>query len=124
MNELFQNYTKAFDSLDASAIARLYTLPCSTSDGDGSNIFNNSDSLINKFEENCSSMKTMGYQSSEFSILNEIDMGETAKAINIGWRVSTVNGAIEFRSLYICHKNENRWLIFSANVYQGAFNDT
>lgn len=124
MDELFKNYMKAFDSLDASAIARLYILPCSTSDGDGSNVFINSESLIRKFEENCSSMKTMGYQSSEFNILSETDMGETSKAVNIGWRVGTVNGAIEFRSLYICHKNENSWLIFSANVYQGAFNDT
>lgn len=124
MNELFENYTRAFDSLNASEIAGLYTLPCSTSDNDGSSVFTDKKSLIGKFEENCSSMKVMGYQSSVFKILNEIEMGENSRAVNMGWRVTTVDGEIEFRSLYICHKQENNWLIFSANVYQGTFNDT
>ena len=124
MDELFQNYSRAFDSLIASRIVALYTLPCSTSDGDGSNVFTDKESLTNKFEENFKSMKSMGYQSSDFNILSEISMGETAKAVNIGWRVSTEHGEIEFRSLYICHREKDNWLIFSANVYEGKFNDT
>ena len=121
MNELFQKYADAFDSFDALAISNLYTLPCSASDGDGAQVFINRKSLISKFNENCLSMKSMGYKHSSFNILSEIDMGDVSKAVNIGWRVTTSKGEVEFRSLYICHKISSQWLIFSANVYQGAF---
>ena len=122
MVELFRNYSRAFDSLNASRIAALYTLPCSTSDGDGLKVFVDEESLANKFEENCSAMKVMGYRSSEFNILSEINMGEFVTAVNVGWRVGTEKGEIEFRSMYVCHKENDSWLIFSANVYDGTFN--
>ena len=128
MTELFERYTQAFDSFDASAIANLYTLPCATSDVDGKNVYVDRASLISKFSENCSSMKAMGYEYAEFNILSEVTMGDAAKAVNVAWRVNTSatnieSSVIEFRSLYICHQVESDWLIFSANVYEGPFND-
>ena len=127
MTDLFERYTQAFDSFDASAIANLYTLPCATSDADGKNVFTDRVSLTNKFSENCSSMKAMGYEYAEFNILSEVTMGEAAKAVNVAWRVHTSatdieSSVIEFCSLYVCHQVEGSWLIFSANVYEGRFN--
>jgi hypothetical protein len=121
MNELFKKYAAAFESFDATAIAGLYTLPCSTSDSDGANVFSDRESLIQKFAINCAAMKAMGYSHSHFNILHKIDMGETAKSVNIGWRIFTTSREVEFRGLYVCHKVNNSWLIFSANVYQGSF---
>lgn len=123
MDELFKQYTAAFDSFDATAIAGLYVLPCSASDGDGANVFSDRNSLTQKFRDNCSSMKSMGYTHSHFSILSTFDMGDAAKAVNIGWRIFTANGEVEFRCLYVCHRIDNQWLIFSANVYQGSFSN-
>ena len=128
MTDLFERYTQAFDSFDASAIANLYTLPCATSDADGKNVFTDRVSLINKFSENCYAMKAMGYKYAEFNVLSKITMGEAAKVVNVAWRVNTSatnieSSVIEFRSLYICHQVESDWLIFSANVYEGPFND-
>lgn len=121
IDSLFKKYRGGFDSLSALQISNLYTLPCSTSDGDGVNVFSKRKSLINKFEKNCLSMKAMGYKSSSFNILSEIEMGASAKAVNIGWRVHFFENDIEFRCLYICHEINNQWLIFSANVYEGSF---
>jgi len=123
MKQFFKKYTQAFDSLNAVAIADLYTVPCSASDVDGANVYVDRESLINKLNKNCSSMKSMGYRHSNFNILEELEMGDTARAVNIAWRVSTTNEDIEFRSLYVCHKIDNQWFIFSANVYQGEFTD-
>jgi len=121
MDELFEKYSNAFDTFDSAAIASLYTIPCSTSDVDGAKVFSSKGDLLDKFEKNCLSMKTMGYQSSSFNILNEICMGENSKAINIGWLIKFEKSEIEFRSLYICHKIDSQWYIFSGNVYEGSF---
>ena len=121
MDKLFQKYSDAFDSLDPNAIVSLYMIPCATSDGDGTQVFSKKEALLEKFEKNCLSMKTMGYSSSSFNILSETSMGEESKAINIGWRVQFEKSEIEFRSLYICQKISNQWYIFSANVYEGSF---
>lgn len=124
MDQLFKRYTNAFDAFDAAAIANIYTLPCSTSDADGANVFNERESLVQKFRQNCSSMKAMGYTHSHFNILSTIDMGNTAKAVNVGWRIFTTDEQIEFRCLYVCHKVNGQWCIFNANVYQGSFSNT
>ena len=126
MIDLFERYTQAFDSFDASAIANLYTLPCATSDADGKNVFTDRVSLVNKFSENCYAMKAMGYKYAEFNVLSKITMGEAAKVVNVAWRVNTSamdieNSVIEFRTLYVCHQVEGNWLIFSANAYEGRF---
>jgi ketosteroid isomerase-like protein len=123
MEEFFQKYTEAFDSLDANAIADLYMLPCSASDGDGANVFSNRESLVEKFSGNCTSMKGMGYKHSKFSILDVTDMGGIAKAVVIGWRVFTTGSEFEFRTLYVCHNINGAWRVFSANVYQGSFSN-
>ncbi len=121
MDELFQRYTHAFDAMDASAIAQLYTLPCATSDGDGSRVFNDRDSLESKFTVNCKDMQAMGYQYAEFSVLNVIALGDSAKAAQLGWRVHLDGSQVEFRCLYLCHLVSTDWLIFSAHVYEGEF---
>ena len=121
MEVLFQKYTAAFDSLDATAIARLYTLPCAVSDGDGPNVFSTVEALTEKFESNCQMMRAMGYASSDFNILNITNMGDLACEVQVGWRVHTQSSVIEFRALYICHLIESDWFIFNANVYQGSF---
>ena len=121
MDNLFEKYTAAFNAFDALAISNLYTLPCSTSDADGARVFTDRDSLSAKFEKNCTSMQDMGYQFAEFKLLTEIRLGEASKAVNIAWRIHTEKSEIEFRTLYVCHKVEVNWLIFSANVYEGDF---
>lgn len=121
MEELFQKYTDAFDSLDAKKITDLYMIPCSTSDVDGVNIFSNRESLLKKFIKNSESMKDMGYKHSQFSILDVIEMGESRQSAVIGWRVYLQDSELEFRALYICHKLNETWRVFSANVYPGSF---
>lgn len=124
MEKLFQKYTDAFDSLDAKNIADLYMLPCSTSDGDGVNVFTTHESLVKKFTKNCESMVSMEYSNSQFNILDTIEMGDLSKTAIVGWRVYFQGAEIEFRALYICHKLNEEWRVFSANVYAGSFNVT
>ena len=121
MDKLFQKYSEAFDSFDSEAIASLYTLPCATSDGDGANVFSSKESLVEKFEQNCDAMKAIGYQWSEFNIHHTQNLGENSKAITLGWRIHLEEEKIEFCTHYICHKENNQWLVFSANVYEGSF---
>lgn len=121
MGELFQKYSEAFDSFDPEAIVSLYKLPCATLDGDGVNVFSSKERLIEKFEKNCEAMKAMGYQGSEFNVHHTQNLGENAKAITLGWRIHLEKDKMEFRTHYICHKENNQWFVFSANVYEGGF---
>ena len=121
METLFQKYSAAFDALNASAITDLYTYPCATADGDGAKVFSTREQLCRKFTDNCESMSDMGYQHSQFTVLDIIDMDETTKTAILGWRVQLQNSTLEFKSLYVCHKQNEAWKIFSANVYAGQF---
>jgi ketosteroid isomerase-like protein len=121
MDKLFQKYADAFDALDANGIADLYMIPCSAFDGDGANVFPERKSLVEKLTKNCATMKSMGYKYSEFNRLDTTALGETAKAVTLGWRVHTASSVLEFRTLYVCHKIADTWRVFSANVYPGSF---
>ena len=121
IEDLFINYRGSFDALDSVLISENYRLPCSISDADGCQVFTDRAALLNKFSANSETMKSMTYKSSEFNILNLDEMGDSAQAATIGWRVQLADDVIEFRCLYICHFVDNRWKIFNANVYTGAF---
>ena len=117
VSALFERYTDAFNDLNANAIADCYLLPCAIVDADGTQVFIESVSLVNKFEKNCADMKKMQYQSASFEILDSVKMGVTAEAVNIQWHIKTTQNTIFFNSLYICHLIDGEWRLFSANVY-------
>ncbi|XOV80994.1 MAG: hypothetical protein ACFHVJ_08590 [Aestuariibacter sp.] len=124
MEELFTKYTAAFDAFDAVAIAGLYRLPCAISDADGVQTYSRVSELTDKFAANCEAMRNFGYQSARFNLLEIQPLGGEQVAVNIGWCINTVNSSFEFRTLYLCHKVSDQWLIFSANVYPGSFSHT
>lgn len=121
INKLFKSYTAAFDVFDPEAISAHYTLPCATSDADGVKVFNKRKSLINKFNQNCKSMKAMRYTHSQYKIISTLDMDENQKSVVLSWRIFLNTETIEFRCMYVCHKVDNKLLIFNANVFQGRF---
>jgi hypothetical protein len=121
MNNFFSEYARAFDSLQANAIASLYQLPCAISDGDGTQVFSSNSSLIEKFSLNCNALQTMGYKAAKFTILTEQSLGLLAKAVTLGWQVKLANGKMEFRAHYVCQFQQDNWRIFSVNVFPGSF---
>jgi hypothetical protein len=121
MEELFNNYTEAFNTLNSDAIASLYRLPCAISDADGTQTFTDRPALIKKFALNCESMRNFGYQCAQFKILQEQPLGQDKVAVTVAWRVKASNSNLDFRTLYVCHFIDDKWLVFSANVYQGSF---
>ncbi|MCW8091998.1 hypothetical protein [Alteromonas sp. ASW11-130] len=124
MEELFRNYTAAFDALNGNAIASLYRLPCAISDADGVQTYTEKSALVAKFSANCKTMESIGYQKALFNILDRQELSSEEMVVNIAWRVVTGRSNIDFRSLYLCHQINHAWLIFSANVYQGSFGKT
>lgn len=120
MEDFFKEYTEAFDTFDAISIARLYSIPCAISDGDGEQVYSESNELISKFSSNCDAMRSMAYKYAKFNILGEQDLGQSAKAVTVGWRIYLENSEIEFRTLYVCHFINGLWQIFTAKVYQGS----
>jgi hypothetical protein len=123
MEELLNNYAAAFDRLDPELIASLYRLPCAISDADGVQTFTDSPTLVSKFSKNCEALRKLGYQRAKFTILSSEQLGINELLVHVGWRVSTGSSDIDFRALYIGHKIEHRWFLFSANVYPGGFNN-
>ena len=117
----FASYKKGFDQFDPTAIASLYALPCSVLDADGLNVYHDFNQLEGKFSSNCARMKDMGYSGSEFRIGEVVVLGSSAVSINLGWRVQLNAGPFDFRTLYLCRQLENRWSIFNAVVYDGAY---
>lgn len=75
MEEFFQQYTVAFNTLDAEAISQLYRLPCAISDADGVQAFTDKPSLISKFQANCHALKNAAYQKVSFNIINIDNLG-------------------------------------------------
>jgi hypothetical protein len=120
MNDFFNEYARAFDSLQADAIASLYLLPCAISDGDGTQVFSSNSGLIEKFSSNCNALQTMGYKAAKFTILTEQSLGQSAKAVTLGWQVKLANGQMEFRAHYVCQLQQNVWRIFSVQVFPGS----
>ncbi len=118
---LFKNYQTAFDNFDGSVIAENYKIPCAITDADGCAVFDNRANLINKFTRNCEQLTSLGYQSSELKIGDVKALGDAATSVDIGWRVKLAQGEIEFRTLYLCHKSNQEWHIFNAQVYPGSF---
>lgn len=123
MNEFFREYTNAFDALDANEIASLYRIPCAISDADGDQVFSDKSALIKKFEANCKALRELGYQGAQFNIIEQQQLEQDKKSVTIGWRIETAVSNIEARTLYICHKINGSWCIFSTNVYSGGFSD-
>ena len=121
MDELFRKYAVAFDAFNPQAIANLYRLPCAIADGDGVQTFTDKDALVKKFTFNCETMRSLGYQNTEFNVLEKQQLGKDKTAVTIGWRLYNKGSNIDFRTLYICHQIDNSWFIFSANVYEGSF---
>jgi hypothetical protein len=121
MEELFSNYAKAFDELNPELIASAYRLPCAISDADGVQTFTDMPSLVSKFSKNCDALRKLGYQQAKFNILSFEQLGNNEVLVQVGWRVNTINTNIDFRTLYICHQMDQRWFLFSANVYPGSF---
>ncbi len=121
MEALLNNYAAAFDALDPERIAGLYRMPCAISDADGVQTYTDTPTLVGKFAKNCEALQKLGYQQAKFNILSTERLGNHELLVHVGWRVSTDSTDIDFRTLYICHQIEQRWLFFSANVYPGSF---
>lgn len=123
MEQLFSDYATAFDALNPELIASLYRLPCAISDADGVQVFTDRPTLVSKFSKNCQTLRQLGYQRAKFTILSVEQLVNNELLVHVGWRVTTDNADIDFRTLYICHQIEQRWFLFSANVYPGCFNN-
>lgn len=124
VKELFERYLQAFDAHDAAAISSLYTLPCALSDGAGQDVFTDKEPLVARFQQVCTQLQGMGYKGSEFNILKQEAMGPAACAVTVGWKTHFQNSETEYRGLYICHKVEEDWRVFTAHVFAGAFDET
>ena len=123
MNELFEQYTAAWDKFDPHAIAALYELPCCIVDGDGVQTYADRAELNVKLAKNCVDMRKLGYEKAYFTIIEQTPLDSGQYSVNIAWRIETQGQPITFRTLYICHLINGCWRINSAHVYQGAFPD-
>ncbi|ACA85717.1 hypothetical protein Swoo_1425 [Shewanella woodyi ATCC 51908] len=120
LTSLFQSYCQAFDDKDAVAISSKYTIPCAISDADGALVFNEHSALLEKFASNCNRLGELGHQYSEFVLSEQRQLGKGVAMVDVGWRVYFTDRSSEFRCLYIVHKTEPGWRIFSAHLYAEA----
>jgi ketosteroid isomerase-like protein len=120
LTSLLQSYGQAFDDKNAVAIATKYTMPCAISDADGALVFSQSAALIEKFDKNCQRLTELKHQYSEFVISEMRQLGRNVAKVDVGWRVYFSDKPSEFRCLYIMHKTELGWKIFSAQLYVEA----
>lgn len=116
--QLFDDYQRAFNSGQAQDIAACYHQPCIIADGDGEQAFSSVERLVAKFSANCDALRTMGYQSAEFSVVNDFAMGNDARAIKLRWNIRLESTDIDMCCMYICRLTDEGWRIFCANVYQ------
>lgn len=121
LTSLLNDYSAAFLALDASAITKLYHLPCAIVDADGTQVFQDNNSLYTKFAANCVQLQQLGLSQVQFQIIAIDTLSDTQACMHVAWRVSLTHADIDFRTLYICHQQQQQWQIFSTNVYPGIF---
>jgi hypothetical protein len=113
----FDSYRRAYDSLDADAIAEHLCLPCAISDIDGNRSYSERKMLIAKFRGNCDTFREMDYESARYQVRLNKALGADAALVDLGWTVTTRSGEFDFGTVYLCHREEGPWRIFAAEVY-------
>lgn len=117
INQLLQQYTRAFDSLDDQQIAACYTHPCLISEGDGQLRFTSQNRLQQKFSGNCESLQAQGYKSSGFAINSYRVLDDDTVLVDVRWETFLASSQLVYNTLYLCRKVDQQWRIFVARVY-------
>ena len=116
----FEQYTKAFDSIDGNRIAQLYYTPTVTMRGDGSiHCLQSREELARFFQGVADTYYKDGYRSGTFKNLQVVPMGGKSALATMDWGLRRADGSImrEWRQSYNVVRVAGGWQILVSTFH-------
>ena len=116
----FENYAKAFDSIDGNRIAALYYVPTVTMRGDGSiHCLQSRDDLARFFQGVADTYYRDGYRSGSFTNLQVVPIGGRSALATMDWELRRADGSVirEWRQSYNVVRVSDGWQILLSTFH-------
>ena len=116
----FENYAKAFDSIDGNRIAALYYMPTVTMRGDGSiHCLQSRDDLGRFFQRVADTYYRDGYRSGSFTNLQVVPIGGRSALATMDWELRRADGSVlrQWRQSYNVVRVPNGWQILVSTFH-------
>jgi hypothetical protein len=116
----FEQYTKAFDSIDGHRIAALYYIPTVTMRGDGSiHCLQSRAELSGFFQSVADTYARDGYRSGSFKNLQVVPIGGRSALATMDWELRREDGSIirEWRQSYNVVRVDSGWQILVSTFH-------
>jgi hypothetical protein len=116
----FEQYTKAFDSIDGNRIAALYYIPTVTMRGDGSiHCLQSRAELSRFFQSVADTYARDGYRSGSFKNLQAVPIGGRSALATMDWELRRGDGSIirEWRQSYNLVRVDSVWQILVSTFH-------
>jgi hypothetical protein len=116
----FEQYTKAFDSIDGNRIAALYYIPTVTMRGDGSiHCLQSRAELSRFFQSVADTYARDGYRSASFKNLQVVPIGGRSALATMDWELRRGDGSIirEWRQSYNVVRVDSGWQILVSTFH-------
>lgn len=116
----FEQYAKAFDSIDGNRIAALYYIPTVTMRGDGSiHCLQSREELARFFQEVADTYHREGYRSGSFKNLQVMPIGARSALATMNWELRRADGSVirEWRQSYNVIRGPGGWRILVSTFH-------
>ena len=120
IRSFFENYAKAFDSIDGKRIAALYYMPTVTMRGDGSiHCLQSRDDLARFFQGVADTCYRDGYRSGSFTNLQVVPIGVRSALATMDWELRRADGSVlrEWRQSYNAVRVPDGWQILVSTFH-------
>ena len=120
IRRFFEQYTKAFDSIDGTRIAALYHIPTVTMRGDGSiHCLQSREELARFFQSVAETYSREGYRSGSFKNLQVIPIGGRSALATLQWELRREDGNVirEWRQSYNVVRTPGGWRILVSTFH-------
>ena len=116
----FENYAKAFESIDGNRIAALYHVPTVTMRGDGSiHCLQSREDLARFFQGVADTYYRDGYRSGSFANLQVVVIGSRSALATMDWELRRADGSVirEWRQSYNVVRVPDGWQILVSTFH-------
>ena len=116
----FEQYTKAFDSIDGNRIAALYCMPTVTMRGDGSiHCLQSRKELARFFQGVADTYYRDGYRSGRFTNLQVVPIGGRSALATVDWELLRSDGSVirAWRQSYNVVRVAGGWQILASTFH-------
>jgi hypothetical protein len=120
IREFFERYRSAFDELDGSAVARLFTVPSGIATRRAYTHWPTYEAIERNMTALCDLYRANGYRSASFNPSSIIAQGDDFAIADILWRIERTADlpAWEFHTTYNLMRTPDGWRVLLCTAYE------